>query len=99
MFNVKCPRCRIRIASVKIGKVNPLTRAAYELSAFKAFEYAHVCSKCWKELNDITMVSFEIKGNWIPGAVVEYLKDTPSFLSFVISVAAIVVSITAIILS
>ena len=54
----------------------------------------HVCSACWEELKQ---KGFSIDGNWAPGAITEYLKNTPNAIAILISVGALVVSIVALV--
>ena len=47
---------------------------------------------CWGALVEFGLYN---RGNWAPGAVVEYLKTTPNFIALFISVAALVLSTVA----
>ena len=51
-----------------------------------------VCSNCRKQLDER---AFPIRGIWFAGAVVEYLKNTPTFLAVFISLASLALSIVA----
>ena len=51
-----------------------------------------VCSDCRKYLQEI---DFPIMGTWMIGALVEYLKNTPTFLAVFISLASLILSMVA----
>lgn len=52
----------------------------------------HVCSKCWDQLSEL---KFSNDGNWAPGTIAEYMKDTPNPIAVLIAVGTLVVSIIA----
>ena len=90
---VQCPRCKLRIASVKVGTSTP-SRTEDRTNALQDGYYLgrYVCGECWAELKQ---VGLDTDGNWVPGATVKYVKDTPGFLAVFISLGALVVSIIA----
>ena len=52
----------------------------------------YVCSTCWNKLEEL---GFDTEGYWPPGVITEYLKNTPTFITVLISIAALIVSIYA----
>ena len=93
-YAVQCPRCRFRIASVKVSSTSSLSSQEYQLAGGdRRYGGEHICSTCWGDLNKL---GFFTTGNWAPGATIEYLKTTPNFIAVLISVGALVVSIVAI---
>ena len=90
---LQCPRCKVHVASIKVSDVGTLSVENYQ-RAGRDREYGggHVCSECWPDLKGH---GFWTMGNWAPGAIVEYLKDTPNFIAIFISVGALVVSVVA----
>ncbi len=92
-FWIQCRRCRIRLASVKVDDANRLSSQAYaDAGVDVLYGGGHVCSVCWQELKD---KGFPTGGNWAPGAIVEYLKNTPNFMALFISGGALAVAIIA----
>ena len=90
---VQCPRCKLRIASVKVGIRTPtptegdptIPRGGYYLGRY-------ICGECWADLKE---VGLDTDGNWMPGTVVKYVKDTPGSLAVFISLGALIVSVFA----
>ena len=89
---IKCTKCRIRIASIKIPHLSYISaRLVGELEDHAKFLNSKVCSKCWED--DLKQLPFPLVGAWWPGAIAEYFKNTPSFLAFVLSIASLALGI------
>lgn len=89
---LKCQKCGIRLASIRIysdGRVTESEARRYGENV----EYlgAKVCSTCWD--NELNEIGFVMQLSWFPGAFVEYLKNTPAFLAFIMATAAFVLSL------
>ena len=88
-----CARCKTRIASIRTWDVTRLGRIRNEeVAANIQLSNSKVCSDCKKYLVEI---DFPIEGIWFNGALVEYLKNTPTFLAVFISVASLALSFVA----
>ena len=96
LFHVQCPRCKIHISSVKVGRASLsfLREDAPETRDNMRYEDSYVCSICWEELKEM---GFGTDGTWTAGALVEYLKSTPNFITVLVALAALVVSIVALV--
>ena len=90
---LKCPRCSIRIASVKAGNVATIgTNRFNEIGSDTFYSNEKVCERCWDQLAE---KDFPKGGLWWPGATVAYLKNTPTTITVLISFAALLVAIFA----
>ena len=90
---LRCPRCKIRMASIKVASATGLSPQAYRYARDDMrYRGDKVCSSCWEELEQ---AGFVANGNWALGAIVEYLKDNPNWIGILIAVGALVVSIMA----
>ena len=89
---IKCSKCNIRIASIRIPNFLFLNaRRIEELGDDVEFLNSSVCSKCWEE--DLKGLPFPSIKGWWPGATVEYFKNTPSLLAFVLSIASLMLGV------
>ena len=89
---LKCVKCRIRIASIKVPQLlSPSPRRLEELGDGARFLDSRICSKCWED--DLKIFNFPTIIGWWPGATVEYLKNTPAFLAFLFSIASLALGI------
>ena len=84
IIDLRCPKCRFRIASVKFNSRH---------SSFYASKA--VCSSCVREIQN-EETGLTVQGTWWIGASVEYLKNTPNFIAIWIAIGALVVSIVGI---
>ena len=92
---VQCPRCKLRIASIKVGRSTPSpTEDHIKVPQGNYYLGRYVCEECWAELKQ---VGLDTDGNWMAGTVVKYVKDTPGLLAVFISLGALVVSIIALV--
>ena len=90
---LRCPKCTIHLASVKVRDVSSLSSQQYAAAGANVlYGGKHVCSVCWESLREL---GFSTDGNWAPGTIMEYLKTTPNFIAVLISVGALVVSVIA----
>ena len=89
---LKCQKCRIRLASIRIYNAGQVTESDARTYG-KNVKYlgAKVCSTCRD--NELVKVGFLLQLNWFPGAFVEYLKNTPAFLAFIMATAAFLLSL------
>ena len=88
---LRCPRCRIRVASIKVeGGADLSPQSCRYNPGDMRCGVGIVCSACWEELKHW---GFSASGNWAPGAIAEYLKNNPSSIGVFIALGALVVSI------
>ena len=86
-------RCRTRIASIRTSDITSFGRSTREsVGDNMRFSNKKVCSGCKKFLEE---TDFPIQGIWFTGALVEYLKNTPTFLAVIVSIAALALSVIA----
>ena len=91
---MKCEKCKVRLASIKIDRLHtPTTYRLERLGDGTEYLDSHVCSVCW----DRDLVRYDypstVIGTWFVGATVEYLKNTPALFAVVISLASLGLSI------
>ena len=93
LSQIRCPRCKLHISSVKVAAITYSTITVIEQTREEQTHRGRrVCSTCWNKLAEL---GFDTDGNWPPGVITEYLKNTPNFVTVFISIGALIVSIFA----